>query len=117
MGKHFLSMQDLDDRLKALKGSEIEVEKKEQQDLDIVHIALDDVRYDKDFHKFDEYESEYTLELHGVGTIETDVGNAVPLPSPVYEIALDVDTMREYEENDNELIISTERAAYKIRKV
>lgn len=117
MSKHFLSMQDLDDRLKALQGSEIEVEKKEQQDLDVVHISLEKVAYDKDFHKFDEYEAKYTLELHGTGTIETDVGNAVPLPSPVYEIPLDQDTMREYEEDDDELIISTERAVYKIRKV
>jgi len=112
MSKHFLTMKELDERLKSMQGKEIEVTKMEQKDLDVVHIVLDKVTYDKDIFRLDDYEARYTLELHGVGTIETDKGNAVPLPSPVYEIPLDHKTMREWD--GDELVISTERGVYKI---
>ena len=113
MGKHFLSMKDFNEQLQAMVEKRIEVIKTEQKDVDDVHILLERVDYDKDLDTLDEYEAENTIQLHGMGTIHNDDGEPEPLPSRVFEIPLDHNTMREHD--GDELILSTERAVYKIK--
>lgn len=115
MEEKFLDIEELDGLLKKWTGRQIKLIKTEQKDVDEVNMLLESITYNKDTNRPDDYKSLYSLQLNGQGVIDTDVLEAEPLPLPEYEIALTPKAMYEFE--DDEIIISTERAVYKITTV
>lgn len=112
MEEKFLVIKELDTLLRKWTGHQIKIIKTEKKDVDEINMMLDSISYNKDSDRPDNYEALYTLQLNGEGVIDTDVLSAEPLPEPEYEIDLGTKALYEYE--DEEIIISTERAVYKI---
>ncbi|MGM8365954.1 hypothetical protein ACLIBG_10815 [Virgibacillus sp. W0181] len=111
---HFLSIEEFNDQLSKWNGKRVKVSKLEMDDVDETVLALEYISYEKDTRRLDDYESMYTLELNGAGMTQTDNerNELQPLPSSLYEIPLENNTLYEFDES--EFIISTDRAVYKI---
>ena len=77
-------------------------------------MKLEQVAYENEVPTIDGYEPVHTLQLNGEGTIQTENNMSAPLPSPLYEIPLENDTL--YEFDGNRFIISTDRGVYKIER-
>lgn len=58
---------------------------------------LDKVTYVNEVPTIDGYEPIHTLQLIGTGSIETEHNMSVPLPTPMYEIALENDSLYEFD--------------------
>lgn len=111
----FLSIEQFNELLQQWTNSKIKISKWELDDVDEVIMHLDKVTYVNEVPTIDGYEPIHTLQLNGTGSIETEQNMTVPLPTPMYEIALENDSL--YEFDGSTFYINTSRATYKIEKV
>ncbi|MHA6252278.1 hypothetical protein [Oceanobacillus sp. CAU 1775] len=112
MGYQTLTIEEFNEKLQQWSGKKIKIVKHEAGDLDEIIIDLQAVNYSKEEPTIDDYEPTHSLHLNGAGLIETTTNNYESLPSDLYEIPLETDTL--YEQDKNRLMISTSRAAYTI---
>ncbi|MEI3614201.1 hypothetical protein [Pseudogracilibacillus sp. SO30301A] len=111
----FLSIEQFNDLLKNWNNDQIKISKLEMNDLDEIVMQLEKVTYLNEAPTIDGYEPVHTLQLNGHGIIQTDNNDSQPLPSSIYEIPLENDTL--YEFNGTTFLISTDRGVYKIERV
>lgn len=70
------------------------------------------ISYQKDTKRIDGYKPIHSLELHGVGIIQTDASQLQPLPKSFFEIPLEDSTLYHYD--NAKFSILTHRGAYTI---
>ncbi|HLR63510.1 MAG TPA: hypothetical protein VK097_13930 [Lentibacillus sp.] len=114
MEAKFLTIETFNDLLQQWNGETIKISKHELDDLDETLMMLQDISYARNTRRLDDYEPMHALHLNGTGTIETDASNAQSLPSSVYEIPLEDNTL--YEFDGQKFLLSTSRGVYKIEK-
>ncbi|GGK05916.1 hypothetical protein GCM10007063_30420 [Lentibacillus kapialis] len=114
MGVQFLTVEAFNDILQQWNGESIKISKHELDDLDETLMTLQDISYARNTRRLDNYEPMHALLLNGMGTIKTDASNTQSLPSSVYEIPLEDNTL--YEFDGQQLLLSTSRGVYKIEK-
>lgn len=112
MEQDFLTVEQFNELLSQWTGKNIKITKYEIGDHDEALLELDSVSYSKDTRRIDDYEPMHSLFLNGLGKIENEGHDFVPLPSLVYEIPLEDST--EYQYNGNHFALTTERGTYKI---
>ncbi|MFC3041105.1 hypothetical protein ACFOGI_12730 [Virgibacillus xinjiangensis] len=115
MQEQFLSIEEFNDLLHKWNGHRVKITKHEMDDIDETFMDLETISYGKDNRRIDDYEPLHELQLNGDAEIETTENEFEPLPSPTYEIPLEDDSL--YEKDGSQLIISTDRAVYKIEQV
>lgn len=111
----FLSIEQFNDLLTKWNDGKIKISKLEMDDLDEIVMQLEGVTYENEAPTIDGYEPIHTLQLNGQGTIQTENNFSEPLPSSLYEIPLENDTL--YEFDGTTFLISTDRGVYKIERV
>lgn len=111
----FLSIEKFNDLLTKWNDGKIKISKLEMDDLDEIVMQLEGVTYKNEVPTIDGYEPIHTLQLNGLGTIKTENNDSEPLPSSLYEIPLEDDTLYEYD--GTTFLISTDRGVYKIERV
>lgn len=114
MDVQFLTIEEFNDLLQQWNGETIKISKHELDDLDETLMTLQDISYERNTRRIDDYEPMHALHLNGTGRIETDADNAQPLPSSVYEIPLEDNSL--YEFDGEQFLLSTSRGVYKIEK-
>ncbi|GGA89883.1 hypothetical protein [Ornithinibacillus halotolerans] len=113
MSHRFLAIEDFNELIQSWSGRRIKVTKHEMDDVDQTEMTLNQVSYEQNTRRIDDYVPMHNLLLHGDGQIETLAAMSnQPLPSSVYEIPLENNTM--YEFDGEKLFITTERGVYKI---
>src|SRR5690625_1648844 len=112
MEQQFLSIEQFNDLLNEWSGNNIKISKLELDDLDETIMALEKITYVNEIPTIDGYEPVHTLQLNGTGIVQTENRVSQPLPSSIYEIPLEANTLYEY--NGSTFLISTHRGAYKI---
>ncbi|MFD2043476.1 hypothetical protein ACFSTA_03700 [Ornithinibacillus salinisoli] len=117
MEQKFLSIEEFNDLLQQWNGQTVKVTKHEMDDLDQTVLHLRDVSYARNTRRIDDYEPMHSLHLNGDGDITTGVTNSThqPLPTSMYEIPLQDDSLYEYD--GQKFLISTDRGVYKIEVV
>ncbi|MFD1362842.1 hypothetical protein [Lentibacillus salinarum] len=110
----FLTVEEFNDLLQQWNGEAIKISKHELDDLDETLMTLQAISYERNTRRIDDYEPMHALHLNGIGTIETDASDTQPLPSSVYEIPLEDNTL--YEFDGQQFLLSTSRGVYKIQK-
>ncbi|MBY7145058.1 hypothetical protein KFZ56_18740 [Virgibacillus sp. NKC19-3] len=113
MNPQFLSIEAFHEFLSRWSGRDIIITKHEMDDLDEIRMQLQDISYEINTRRIDDYQSTYVLQLSGNGEIETTTNNFQPLPSPTYEIPLEDTSL--YEFDGSAFLISTSRAVYKVK--
>lgn len=108
------SIEFLLQKLNELKGSEITIEKKERDDLDMNKLVLDNVEIVNQLHDIDDYVDLQTVELQGKGSVITSDGKRMKLPLDSYE--LPIHQLHSVEASGELLTIITDRATYSIKK-
>ncbi|TFJ91995.1 hypothetical protein [Lentibacillus salicampi] len=114
MELRFLTVEEFNDLLQRWNGETIKISKHELDDLDQTLMTLQDITYERNTRRLDDYEPMHALQLNGTGTTETDADDAQPLPSSVYEIPLEDNSL--YEFDGQQFLLSTSRGVYKIEK-
>ena len=111
----FLSIEQFNELLQKWNEAEIKISKLEMNDLDEIVMQLEKVSYKNETPTIDGYEPIHTLQLSGQGAIQTENNDSQPLPSSLYEIPLEDDTL--YEFDGTTFLISTDRGVYKIERL
>ena len=111
----FLSIEQFDELIKKWGNKHIKITKLEMDDVDEILMHLEKIAYENEIPTIDGYEPIHNLQLNGEGMIQTENNNAQPLPSSLYEIPIENDTL--YEFDGNSFLISTNRGTYKIECV
>ncbi len=111
----FLSIEQFNELLQKWSQAEIKISKLEMNDLDEIVMQLEKVSFKNETPTIDGYEPIHTLQLGGQGSIQTENNDSQPLPSSLYEIPLEDDTL--YEFDGTTFLISTDRGVYKIERV
>lgn len=106
------SIEEFNALLNKWTGKSIKILKHEIEDNDETLMRLEQVTYQEQTDKIDDYVAKYTLLLTGTGEIENDDDNFEPLPSPSYEIPLDDTT--NYQFDDSRFTIKNDRGTYTI---
>ncbi|WP_010531326.1 hypothetical protein [Lentibacillus jeotgali] len=114
MEAQFLTVEAFNDLLQQWNGKTIKISKHELDDLDETLMTLQGISYERNTRRLDDYEPMHALQLNGTGTVETDASNVQSLPSSVYEIPLEDNTL--YEFDGKQFLLSTSRGVYKIEK-
>ncbi|TMN22234.1 hypothetical protein FH966_04305 [Lentibacillus cibarius] len=114
MGFQFLTIEEFNDLLQQWNGETIKISKHELNDLDETLMTLQEISYDRNTRRIDDYEPMHALQLNGAGTMETDIGEPQTLPSSLYEIPLEDNSL--YEFDGHQFLVSTSRGVYKIER-
>ncbi|SFD70082.1 hypothetical protein SAMN05216238_103211 [Lentibacillus persicus] len=114
MDVQFLTVEEFNELLQQWHGEVIKISKHELDDLDETSMVLQDTSYARNTRRLDDYEPMHALNLNGEGTMKTDAASSQPLPSSVYEIPLEDNTL--YEFDGQHFLVSTSRGVYKIEK-
>lgn len=112
MEQHSLSIEEFDELLNKWVGKDIKITKHELDDNDEALMDLESISYSKDTRRIDDYEAMHTLQIIGIGKVENENNEFIPLPSSTYEIPLE-DTTK-YQFDGNRLTLNTERGKYTI---
>lgn len=113
MNHQFLSIEEFNALIQQLNGRSIKITKHEMDDVDQTVMNLRDVSYEQNTRRIDDYVPMHNLLLNGDGHIETLAAMSnQPLPSSVYEIPLQNNSLYEYD--GEKFFITTERGVYKI---
>lgn len=113
MDHQFLSVEEFNSRIQQWSGRTVKITKHEMDDVDQIMLNLQNISYDRNTRRIDDYVPMHSLQLIGEGHIETLASMSTqPLPSPNYEIPLQDSTM--YEFDGERFFITTERGVYKI---
>ncbi|GGB46549.1 hypothetical protein F3157_10845 [Virgibacillus dakarensis] len=111
----FLSVEEFNQLLHQWNGQTIKVSKHELNDFDETLLELQDISYSTNTRRIDDYEAKHALQLNGSGSIITDTNDLQSLPSSLYEIPLEDNTL--YEFDGSRFLVSTSRGVYKIELV
>ncbi|SFB30486.1 hypothetical protein SAMN04488072_11477 [Lentibacillus halodurans] len=114
MDLQFLTIEEFNELLQQWNGETIKISKHELDDLDETIMTLQNISYDRNTRRIDDYEPKHALQLNGIGRIETDAVDTQPLPSSLYEIPLEDNSL--YEFDGEQFLLSTSRGVYKIEK-
>ncbi|RYG73346.1 hypothetical protein EU245_06550 [Lentibacillus lipolyticus] len=114
MGFQFLTIEEFHELLQQWNGETIKISKHEIDDLDEIQMTLQNISYDRNTRRMDDYEPMHALQLNGDGTMETDANNPQELPSSLYEIPLEDNSL--YEFDGHQFLVSTSRGVYKIER-
>lgn len=112
MEAHFLSIEEFNALLNQWNGQSIKVSKHELNDMDETMMDLQHISYSTDTRRIDDYEPMHALQLNGDGTVHTDADKPQALPSSLYEIPLEDDSL--YEFDGTRFLVSTSRGVYMI---
>ena len=113
MDHEFLSVEEFNVLLQQWSGRTIKITKHELDDVDQTVLNLQNISYDQNLRRIDDYVPKHSLLLHGDGQIETlTTMSNVSLPSSNYEIPLQDDSL--YEFNGETFVLTTNRGVYKI---
>ncbi|SHF98830.1 hypothetical protein [Ornithinibacillus halophilus] len=112
MDQQFLSIEQFNDLLQQWNGKNIKVTKHELDDIDETVLSLENISYESNTRRIDDYVPMHSLHLHGDGNIPTTTNSMTDLPSSMYEIPLQDDSL--YEFDGEKFLISTDRGVYKI---
>ncbi|WP_106495811.1 hypothetical protein [Lentibacillus sp. Marseille-P4043] len=115
MDQHFLSIEEFNELLKQWNGQTIKVSKFELDDIDETVMNLQDISYSRNTRRIDDYVPMHALQLNGSGAVQTDATNPQSLPTSLYEIPLEDNSL--YEFDSSHFLLSTERGVYKIELV
>jgi len=110
--QQFLSIEQFNTLLNEWSGRNIKISKLELDDLDETTMALEGITYENEIPTIDGYEPVHTLQLNGIGIIQTENQVSQALPSSMYEIPLEDNSL--YEFDGSIFLISTDRGVYKI---
>lgn len=110
--QHFLTIEEFNEKLNKWTGKNIKITKQEIGDYDEALIELETISYSKDTRRIDDYEAMHTLQLNGMGRVENEDNNLIPLPSSSYEIPLEDTT--HYQFDGSHFALNTERGTYTI---
>ncbi|MDQ0914446.1 hypothetical protein [Paenibacillus sp. V4I5] len=110
-----ITAQEVCNWLEGQIGNSLTIQKKEQQDIDQIEFALDNVGLMGSSETFDSYILPQTIVLRGNGSIETEEGQMQKLPEDVYEIPF-IGIIQGIQ-NENGLMLQTERAYYSISQL
>lgn len=102
---------ELHSTLKNWVGGHLIIEKDEHGDQDKVIMLLEDLSFLHRGEIIDDYTASTLLQLHGKGKVISDEAT-VPLPHSNFEIQLE--DMKNINQEDKHLTISTDRANYSI---
>jgi hypothetical protein len=113
MEHQFLSVEEFNALINQWVGNPVKITKHEMDDVDRTVMNLTDVSYERNTRRIDDYVPMHNLLLSGNGQIETlaTMSNQ-PLPSSVYEIPLQDNSLYEYD--GEKFFITTDRGVYKI---
>ncbi|MEN2766977.1 hypothetical protein [Ornithinibacillus xuwenensis] len=113
MDHQFLSVEEFNELIQQWGGQTVKITKHEMDDIDQTIMKLQHISYDRNTRRIDDYVPMHSLQLNGEGQIETLAEmSSQPLPSPVYEIPLQDNTL--YEFDGHKFFITTDRGVYKI---
>lgn len=115
MTEQYLSIEGFNDQLQQWNGNTVKISKHELEDVDETIIELQDVTYETNTRRMDDYQPMHTLKLNGTGKIENEAHNLQPLPSSVYEIPLEDSSHYQYD--GSRFILTTDRGTYTIEKL
>lgn len=115
MTEQHLSIETFNEQLQHWIGTTVKVSKDELADEDEAILDLQNVTYQTNTHRLDDYQSMHTLRLNGTGKIENEAHHLQPLPSQVYEIPLE-DTSH-YTFDGSQFILNTDRGNYTIERL
>lgn len=110
-----ISIKEFNALINNWTGKEIKILKHETNDLDETILLLDHVAYKENLNRIDDYEPKYELRLIGTGFVETENNDFEPLPESTYEIALDDNTV--YQFDGSVFHLDTERGTYSIKLI
>ena len=113
MEENRLNIEEFNDQLQQWSGQKIRIVKEEMDDLDETLLELDNVSYTEG-SSIDDYIPKYALLLKGNGVVGTTMNNYEELPSESFEIALEEDTI--YEFDGKRFFITTSRGVYMIQQ-
>jgi len=112
---NFLTIEEFNDLLQQWNKDTVKISKVEINDYDEIIMQLQQISYENEVPTIDGYEPIHTLQLSGTGTIQTENNMSQPLPSSMYEIPLENNSL--YEFDGETFIISTDRGVYKIERI
>ncbi|WP_101841964.1 hypothetical protein [Halobacillus sp. Marseille-P3879] len=115
MTERTLTVEEFNQLLQQWSGETIKITKQELEDEDSIIMQLNDISYETDTRRLDEYEPMHALHLNGTGTTQTNEQELQPLPSSMYEIPLEDSTQYQFEGDRFSLV--TERGSYTIERV
>ncbi|WP_431802299.1 hypothetical protein [Halobacillus andaensis] len=115
MTERTLTVEEFNQLLQQWSGETIKITKQELEDEDSIIMQLNDISYETDTRRLDEYEPMHALHLNGTGTTQTNEQDLQPLPSSLYEIPLEDSTQYQFEGDRFSLV--TERGSYTIERV
>ncbi|MFZ3579409.1 hypothetical protein [Virgibacillus sp. DJP39] len=110
--EQLLSVEEFNELLKKWAGKNIKVLKQEIGDNDEALIELESISYSNDTQTIDDYKATHALQLNGLGKIENEGHEFVPLPSLTYEIPLEDST--HYQFDGSRFTLKTDRGTYTI---
>ncbi len=102
-------IQALTEWLNGKAGQTLKIEKKENDDTDIVHFELEEIGERPQDNPVDDY-LERALLLRGSGSILNADGEKVPVPGDTYEIVLN--DLQVDSQNEERLTLKNDRAEY-----
>src|SRR5699024_7085493 len=111
----FLSIETFNEQLQQWNGNTVKISKYELADEDETIMELQDVTYQTNSRRLDDYQPMHTLILNGTGKIENEEHDQKPLPLSEYEIPLE-DTSR-YQFDGSRFVLNTDRGKYMIERV
>lgn len=112
MTERTLTVEEFNQLLQQWSGETIKITKQELEDEDSIIMQLNDISYETDTRRLDEYEPMHALHLNGTGTTQTNEQDLQPLPSSLYEIPLEDSTQYQFEGDRFSLV--TEREATRL---
>lgn len=115
MTEQNLSIETFNEQLQQWNGNTVKISKHELEDKDETILELQDVIYETDTRRLDDYQPMHTLKLNGTGKIENEAHNLQPLPSSVYEIPLEDSS--QYQFDGSRFVLNTDRGRYTIEKM
>ncbi|NGZ75628.1 hypothetical protein [Saccharibacillus alkalitolerans] len=102
-------IQALTEWLNGKAGQTLKIEKKENEDTDVVHFELEEIGERPQDNPVDDY-LERALLLRGAGSILNADGEKVPVPGDSYEIVLN--DLEIGSRSEDRLELKNDRAAY-----
>ncbi|WP_269410697.1 hypothetical protein [Lentibacillus daqui] len=115
MTEQNLSIEAFNEQLQQWTGKTIKISKQELLDDDATIMNLQQVTYETNTQRIDDYQPMHTLQLNGTGHIENEAHDMQPLPSSQYEIPLE-DSSR-YQFDGSRFSLTTDRGTYTIEKL
>ncbi|SFK08733.1 hypothetical protein SAMN04487936_10742 [Halobacillus dabanensis] len=109
-----LTIEEFNQLLQQWQGENIRIQKHELRDEDTVTMNLQEISYETNTRRLDDYTPMHVLFLHGQGQTQTSFQNAQPLPTSYYEIPLEDSTR--YQHLNDRFTLETERGTYTIEK-